>query len=196
MPKKLSPAQAERRRSLLAAASALGVEGGYDAITISAVAERAGVARATLYHYFRSKDDLLREATTQQLAEITADLQARPPTAGSPQARAADMLRRIVDWSLAKPLLFRAIISAWTSPGRGPAIPNRVLERALVENLRVVLGSESPGDVFAIARVLDHVAFAVLVKLSIGLMNRDEAVENLSEAAELVLLGAGESRVG
>ena len=53
-----SPHVSMRARCSAASSRALASEGGYEAVTISAVCDRAGVARATLYHYFGSKQQL------------------------------------------------------------------------------------------------------------------------------------------
>src|SRR5207302_8655463 len=52
-------AQRERRKRILDATLALASKGGYDAVQMRAVAERADVALGTLYRYFPSKIHLL-----------------------------------------------------------------------------------------------------------------------------------------
>ena len=54
-----SAAQRERRQRILDATLALASKGGYEAVQMRAVAERAGVALGTLYRYFPSKIHLL-----------------------------------------------------------------------------------------------------------------------------------------
>ena len=54
-----SAAQRERRKRILDATLALASKGGYDAVQMRAVAERADVALGTLYRYFPSKIHLL-----------------------------------------------------------------------------------------------------------------------------------------
>ncbi|MEU2429841.1 TetR/AcrR family transcriptional regulator [Streptomyces sp. NPDC007861] len=49
------------REELLAAAAELFTTRGYAATTTRVVAERAGMRQATMYHYFRGKEDLLAE---------------------------------------------------------------------------------------------------------------------------------------
>ena len=49
------------RERLLAAARALIEEGGYGAVSVVAIAERAGVAAGTLYRHFASKEELFVE---------------------------------------------------------------------------------------------------------------------------------------
>ncbi|WP_338673448.1 TetR/AcrR family transcriptional regulator [Streptomyces sp. SCSIO 30461] len=48
-----------RRRQILDATAALLLEDGYEALTVSKVAARAGVAKGTVYLYFDSKQELL-----------------------------------------------------------------------------------------------------------------------------------------
>src|SRR5262249_12654099 len=54
-----SPAQRDRRRRILDATLALASKGGFDAVQMRAVADRADVALGTLYRYFPSKIHLL-----------------------------------------------------------------------------------------------------------------------------------------
>nr|WP_157528047.1 cholesterol catabolism transcriptional regulator KstR [Kibdelosporangium sp. MJ126-NF4]CEL17067.1 Transcriptional regulator, TetR family [Kibdelosporangium sp. MJ126-NF4]CTQ91703.1 Transcriptional regulator, TetR family [Kibdelosporangium sp. MJ126-NF4] len=54
-----SAAQRDRRKRILDATIALATKGGYDAVQMRAVAERAEVALGTLYRYFPSKIHLL-----------------------------------------------------------------------------------------------------------------------------------------
>ena len=54
-----SAAQRDRRRRIIDATLALASKGGYDAVQMRAVAEKADVALGTLYRYFPSKIHLL-----------------------------------------------------------------------------------------------------------------------------------------
>lgn len=51
----------ERRRELLACAMRLFAEGGYDNVSVRAVARAAGVAPGLAYHYFDSKEGMFAE---------------------------------------------------------------------------------------------------------------------------------------
>ena len=74
-----STAQRERRRRILDATVALASKGGFDAVQMRAVAERADVALGTLYRYFPSKIHLLVSALARQFEETE--------TSSGPQAR-------------------------------------------------------------------------------------------------------------
>ena len=70
---------------ILDAAVGLFAERGFDATSVQEVVERAAVTKGALYHYFRSKDDLLYEIyhglISQQLADLDRILAADPPPA-------------------------------------------------------------------------------------------------------------------
>jgi AcrR family transcriptional regulator len=59
------------RQAALAAFSGLLFEQGYEALTLSAVADRAGIGRSTLYEHYRSKDDLLAASVGGPLRVLT-----------------------------------------------------------------------------------------------------------------------------
>src|SRR5271169_5014823 len=73
-----SAAQRERRQRILDATLALASKGGYDAVQMRAVAERADVALGTLYRYFPSKIHLLVGALTEEMDQIQDKLDRKP----------------------------------------------------------------------------------------------------------------------
>ncbi|MBA2514148.1 MAG: TetR family transcriptional regulator [Solirubrobacterales bacterium] len=70
------PRGEERRRRILRAALAVIGSGGIGAVTHRSVAEVAEVPLGSLTYYFRSKEDLLREALLLFVEEETARLRA------------------------------------------------------------------------------------------------------------------------
>ena len=73
--------KAQKRDELLAAAAVLLVTEGYDAASMSRIAEHAGVTPNTLYWYFRDKDELLvavADRYLQALLNEHASLSDRP----------------------------------------------------------------------------------------------------------------------
>ena len=65
-----SAAQRDRRRRILDATLALASKGGYDAVQMRTVAEKADVAVGTLYRYFPSKVHLLVSALAREFERI------------------------------------------------------------------------------------------------------------------------------
>jgi AcrR family transcriptional regulator len=62
-------------RHIARAAARLFAERGYDATSVREIVEAAGVAKPTLYYYFRSKEGLAQALLTVPLSNLTATLQ-------------------------------------------------------------------------------------------------------------------------
>src|SRR5216683_5785385 len=73
-----SAAQRERRKRILDATLALASKGGYDAVQMREVAERADVALGTLYRYFPSKIHLLVSGLIREFERTKEKLDKRP----------------------------------------------------------------------------------------------------------------------
>ena len=73
-----SASQRERHKRILDATLALASKGGYDAVQMRTVAERADVALGTLYRYFPSKIHLLVSALTLEFGRTRDKLDRRP----------------------------------------------------------------------------------------------------------------------
>jgi AcrR family transcriptional regulator len=76
-PASLPPGQQERRERIVQAAISLLERGEYDAIQMRDVAREAGVALATLYRYFTSKEHLYAAALLAWASDFP---RGRPPT--------------------------------------------------------------------------------------------------------------------
>src|SRR5262250_3313793 len=101
-----SAAQRERRKRILDATLALASKGGYDAVQMRAVAERADVALGTLYRYFPSKIHLLVSA-------LTLKLDRRPIPGDTPYERMMYVLSRVTRTMQREPLLTEAMTRAF-----------------------------------------------------------------------------------
>lgn len=65
-----------RRHQLIDAAAAIALESGGQAITVAAVAERAGLSRTSVYEYFASSTDLIADLVIDELTEFVTVLQS------------------------------------------------------------------------------------------------------------------------
>lgn len=65
----------ERRREIIAAAQELFRQKNYDNTTIQDVMEKLGVAKGTIYHYFKSKEELLIAVIDQSVEDYIAGMQ-------------------------------------------------------------------------------------------------------------------------
>lgn len=89
------------RRGLLEGAARAFAENGLRRSTMQSVAGAAGVAKATLYNHFRTKDDVARELLAVELDRLTALAAASSPghalAALSDELGAHPVLRRLAD---------------------------------------------------------------------------------------------------
>ena len=85
-----------RRAALLEAALEVFAELGFERATLHDVAERAGVTKGAVYHYFASKDELFLELVRGRLRELVIASDARI-AAADPAASRATLLREVLE---------------------------------------------------------------------------------------------------
>src|SRR5436305_6214011 len=90
-----SAAQRERRKRILDATLALASKGGYEAVQMRTVAERADVALGTLYRYFPSKIHLLVSALARELQRVQDRIERSTIPGDTPFNRLMFILSRI-----------------------------------------------------------------------------------------------------
>lgn len=97
MPRIAAPTVAEHRArqrdGLLAAARNLLIEGGYTALSFGALAARTGLARPTIYSYFRSKDDLVVAVCEAEFPSVAAETERAVGRAKTPRDQVAAFVR-------------------------------------------------------------------------------------------------------
>jgi AcrR family transcriptional regulator len=97
MPRIAAPTVAEHRArqrdALVAAARDVLIDGGYAALTFSALAARTGLARPTVYSYFRSKDDLVVALCEAEFPLVAAETERRVEQARTPRDQVAAFVR-------------------------------------------------------------------------------------------------------
>lgn len=183
MSRTLRGAQVERWQDVLAATRALAEEGGYEAVTMQAVADRAGVSRATLYRYVASKDQLLVDVSAAWTEEVLAVFDRRPPAGRTPAARATKVLERMVDAAAAAPSLAGAIVQASASGDEGTTAARDRVEATVGRHLFAAIGDDDVDAVY----VLAHVLFSVLVSLTSRRRDLDHAHDAIRRAVRVVL---------
>jgi AcrR family transcriptional regulator len=88
-----TPSQRARRERILGAALELAL-GGYDAVQMREVAEKADVALGTLYRYFPSKVHLLVAAMAETLEQLRDRALKRPAASPDP----TDRVMHVITW--------------------------------------------------------------------------------------------------
>ena len=83
----------QRRAALLAAGNDLVLTGGPRAVTMTAVAARAGLSRTAVYEYFASTEDLLAAVLGERMTAWTVDVESALANAHTPQEKIATYVR-------------------------------------------------------------------------------------------------------
>jgi TetR/AcrR family transcriptional regulator, cholesterol catabolism regulator len=111
-----SEAQAARTDRMIRAAIELAGEGGYEAVQMREVARIAGVALATLYRYYPSKNQLLLAAIRSEMGKLSDDVRTRPPRATTPERRGGEVFARAFQAMRNDPGFAHAALSVRQSP--------------------------------------------------------------------------------
>ncbi|MFF0219242.1 TetR/AcrR family transcriptional regulator [Streptomyces vinaceus] len=82
-----------QRGALLDAARSLLSEGGTEALTFPALAERTGLARSSVYEYFRSRAAVVEELCAVDFPVWAAEIEAAMEQAESPEAKVEAYVR-------------------------------------------------------------------------------------------------------
>lgn len=180
-------AQAARRARIQAAARALASEGGYAAVTMHDVAERAGVGRATVYRYYESKDHLIAEVHLAQSEHLVAGLGVDPLRGDTPADRLIDLCSRIIDLAAADLSLTEAGVALVLSDDPAVTSAQQWQARIMVPYLDAALGADPVIDRVGVAEVLQAVLFQALLGLARGRLDALAAKEALGRAVRLVL---------
>ena len=121
-----------REDAIVQAANRLLAEKGFDLMTVDQVAAEVGIAKASLYKHFPSKEDLAAAAMVRMLGRARTFL-ASLPADGS----AVDQLKAVVRWMMHIQLV-----------GEMPSLPsqNSVLRAALMRNKAYIDGLMEVSD--------------------------------------------------
>jgi AcrR family transcriptional regulator len=159
-----SAAQRERRKRIVDATIALASKGGFDAVQMRAVADRADVALGTLYRYFPSKVHLLVSSLAVELERAQEKMDRTTVPGDSPYERVLFVLGRITRGLQRNPHLTEAMTRAFTfADASAGAEIDRV--SLLMEGMftRAMSGEEPTEEQKAIARVIGDVWLSNLV---------------------------------
>jgi AcrR family transcriptional regulator len=177
--------------------------GGYDGLTVRNVARRAGVAPATAYTYFASKDHLVAEVFWRRLQT------GRPPAPAADQAaeaRVGDAIRAISDLVSDEPELAAACTTALLASdpdvARLRGLIGLELNGRLADALTASEGAgdtagddaldatDGPGDVDP--AVLDALSLALsgaMLQAGMGFFPHHELADRMAGVVRLVLGG-------
>jgi AcrR family transcriptional regulator len=189
-----SPAQRDRRKRILDATLALASKGGFDAVQMRAVAERADVALGTLYRYFPSKIHLLVSGLVREFGRAQERLERAPVPGATAAERVLYVLGRNTRSLQRDPQLTEAMTRAFMFADTSVAAEVNEAARLLERMITTAIGDEEPSDEDkAIARVIGDVWLSNLVAWVTRRASADDVAMRLELTVRL-LLGPGSAR--
>jgi AcrR family transcriptional regulator len=183
-----SAAQRERRKRILDATLALASKGGYDAVQMREVAERADVALGTLYRYFPSKIHLLVSGLIREFEQTKEKLDRRPIPGATPAERIIYVLNKVTKTMQREPLLTEAITRAFMFADPSAATEVNAVAALMEQMLTDAMHDGEPtADERAIARVIGDVWLSNLVAWVTRRASANDVSRQLELAARLLL---------
>lgn len=184
----LTKSQAARRERAIRAALELGAEGGYDAVQMRDVAQRADIALGTLYRYFSGKDHLLAAALVEWANDLEQRVNVRPPKGDTTADRVVDILRRATRAMEKEPVLSAAVVRALSTGDPQVSSCQEEVSAVMYRIQARAYPDDFPADVRdRISRALGHVWFSSLMGWVNGWVGIAEAGDELASATHLML---------
>jgi AcrR family transcriptional regulator len=178
----------EARRAISAAAMALFAADGFDAVTISQVADAAGVSKMTVTNYFPRKEDLVFDRAEDIIGSLADAVAARAPGESLLAAVRRDYAERIAagDVTLGVPTVTfaRLVRGSHVLTSRGREIADQA-ERALGDRIAAEAGTDGPSQRIVAAQLasVHRVLFDEGSTRILAGQSRDEIRQTLAAAA-------------
>ncbi|SNR89482.1 transcriptional regulator, TetR family [Haloechinothrix alba] len=178
--RRLSPKQADMVRRLTAAAEEELLATGYASLTVRNVAGRAGVAPATAYTYFSSKNHLIAELFWRKLQTLPDGVDESVP----PQERVISLLREIALLMAGEPELAAACTSALLGSDPDVALLRIRVGSGIRDRLEEALGEGFDPEV---RDALEFAYAGALVQAGMGATSYERIADRLASTAGLIM---------
>ncbi|WP_409182026.1 cholesterol catabolism transcriptional regulator KstR [Amycolatopsis sp. VS8301801F10] len=177
-----SAAQRDRRRRIIDATLALASKGGYDAVQMRAVAEKADVALGTLYRYFPSKIHLLVSGLAQQFEAAHEKIQRSAIPGETPAERLMFVLGRNTRLMQRDPHLTEAMVRAFMFADTSAAAEVELVGRLMEDMFASAMGIDDPTEA---DRDIFHVVADVWMANLVAWVTRRASAADVASRLEL-----------
>jgi TetR/AcrR family transcriptional regulator, cholesterol catabolism regulator len=176
------------RQRIVTAALELVYEGGYDALQVRALAERAGVSSRTIYTHFESLDSLVVVAVAERAQPLYALYMGRSPRARTATARVRRLISELTAIMTENRTVTSALLRALLS-GKPDVVPFvRAFANVLEGMLATAIAPDgpSPRDRQA-AEILQCVWFAGLIGWAVGSDGEEHLLQRMDRTSRVLL---------
>lgn len=182
-----SAEQKDRHERILRSAARLGAEHGIERMQMGEVAKDAGVAIATLYRYFPSKNDLfvgILHAQVERLRDARTDLALSGPASQS----VATVMIAASRQMLARPKLASAMLQANNATHHMKGDGYTEASTAFHDVLLAAMGVTEPDDEdHRMARLMEQTWFGILISTINHVIGLEQAEADIHLAAHLLI---------
>ena len=190
----MTSGQLARRAKIIEEVIDLIAEVGADAVQMRDVAQRSGVALATVYRYFRSKEHLLAAALEDWQKRLTRRiLGARGSTDAGPLPGMLDYLQRAQRAFHRNPNMTALMLQAMTSADSEAKAAIDHMNRTNVEMFNRLLEGVAEDDIPNVSFGLNAALSNALAGVLAGMLTLDESLDRVEWVAR-TLIGATTSR--
>ena len=189
-PASLPPGQQERRERIVQAAITLLVRGEYDAIQMRDVAQEAGVALATIYRYFTSKEHLYAAALLTWAADYPRGGASSTNTDATNEAQIRALMRRAVRAFEHYPQMMRVEIVIESSPDPNARALFDQFAARNVGALTSSLSSTDPETAAAIVETVNSVLATRLRAWALGRVTIADVDRSVQKTLDLIFTSA------
>ena len=181
--RRLNDQQADTVGRLVAAAVEVLREKGAGGLAVRSVAARAGVAPATAYTYFSSKNHLIAEVFWRRLVNSAQDSPEPAAPSGDPVADAVGVLREVALLLADEPELSTAVTGALLGDDAEVAQLRVRIGLEIRRRLADALGETEPG----VLEALEMVYAGALVRAGMGYDTYASIADSIERTARLIL---------
>ncbi|MEU6101010.1 TetR/AcrR family transcriptional regulator [Streptomyces flaveolus] len=175
-----------QRAALLDAARSLLSDGGTEALTFPALAERTGLARSSVYEYFRSRAAVVEELCAVDFPVWAAEVEAAMEREATPEGRVEAYVRRQLD--LVGDRRHRAVVAISASElDAGAREKIRAAHGGLVTMIVEALGEMGHAQPRLAAMLLQGVVDAAVRRIELGAAEEPAVITEA--AVSMVLRG-------
>jgi TetR/AcrR family fatty acid metabolism transcriptional regulator len=185
-----STGQEDKRRLILDAAVRVFARKGYHASRVGDIAEEAGVAHGLLYHYFRSKEELLETISRETWRDVLDAVRAVEETDESARDRLGGVAKILLRSWRRDPDLVRVLVREVT---RGSYLQRRIdeIDQAFAGLERIIARGQEAGEFRADLdpRMISYVFYGALEEILTGwvLGQLDDGEDEIAAAEQTVI---------
>jgi TetR/AcrR family transcriptional regulator, fatty acid metabolism regulator protein len=190
-----SASQEDKRRLILDAAVRVFARKGYHASRVGDIAEQAGVAHGLLYHYFRSKEELLETIFRETWRDVLDSVRSVEETDESARDRLAGVAKILLRAWRRDPDLVRVLVREVT---RSSHLQQRIheIDAAFAGLERIIARGQEDGEFRSDmdARMVSYVFYGALEAILTGwvlgqLEDGDDAIARAEDAVVDIVCG-------